>query len=398
MKKIIFFANYNLTDQGISGGDRIFIELIKNWKNKNLIVLFGTGESITVVKNYGITGIKYVLIANKRKAANPLGLPNLFIHTLNRLWFGLASVWKNRKIIENSDIIYSVSDFYPDVLPSFFARLLNPRIKWIAAFYLFAPSPWSKENPYTNSILRRVTGFLYWFTQLFSYCLIKFKSDFVVSCNEIDRLRFIKNGYKSNKIVSIYGGVNLAEVKIIPSPKKKLYDLVFMARLHVQKGPLVALEVLKHLVKIRPNVKLALIGNGPEESRLINYIKLHKLHNNVFMLGFLDGAPKYHILKSSKIFIHPAIYETGGMAAAEGMAAGLPVVAFDHDGFDYCYPKGMIRVSPVGDSLKMSSVINELLKDRQLYSQIKSDALDLVKSWDWKARSKSLMKSIERIL
>jgi hypothetical protein len=33
MKNIIFFANNNI-GTGLSGGDRIFIEFLKNWQNK----------------------------------------------------------------------------------------------------------------------------------------------------------------------------------------------------------------------------------------------------------------------------------------------------------------------------------------------------------------------------
>jgi hypothetical protein len=41
-----------------------------------------------------------------------------------------------------------------------------------------------------------------------------------------------------------------------------------------------------------------------------------RLEENVFLLRSKDGKEKLEVLKSSKIVVHPATYDSGGMAAA----------------------------------------------------------------------------------
>ena len=41
--------------------------------------------------------------------------------------------------------------------------------------------------------------------------------------------------------------------------------------------------------------------------------------------------------------VHPAIFDSGGMAAAEAMAWGLPGVSFDLPALKTYYPQGMIK-------------------------------------------------------
>ena len=66
----------------------------------------------------------------------------------------------------------SASDFLPDVLASLLLKLKNPSKKWAASYFLEAPKPWAKDNPYKTSLLSFLTGILYWLVQRFSYWLI----------------------------------------------------------------------------------------------------------------------------------------------------------------------------------------------------------------------------------
>ena len=52
-----------------------------------------------------------------------------------------------------------------------------------------------------------------------------------------------------------------------------------------------------------------------------------KLSKNIILTGYIsDENDKEKFFSSCKILIHPAIYDTGGMAALEVMSYGLPAV------------------------------------------------------------------------
>ncbi|MDO8566257.1 MAG: glycosyltransferase family 4 protein [Candidatus Moranbacteria bacterium] len=335
---------------------------------------------------------------DKSDKTNLYSLFGVFYHSLTRLIKGISIVRKEKDIIENANYVFSTSDFLPDVIPAIFLKWKQPHTKWIAAFYFFAPKPWQKVNPYATSIARRIMGVGYWLTQLLSYWLIRKWADLVISCNELDRKIFTQEGFPAEKIISIYGGVDLDFINSVPAPQEKSYDAVFMARFHPQKGPLTAVRAWEEVVRSMPHAQLVMIGNGSEEAQVISFIKEKHLEQNITLVGFKDGVEKYTLLKSAKIFLHSAIYETGGMAAAEGMACGLPVVAFDQEGFEYCYPQGLLAVSPIGDYRKMAEAVLQLLYNEEKYSTLKNDALELVsREWDWKKRVSFILDKMRNL-
>ena len=99
-------------------------------------------------------------------------------------------------------------------------------------------------------------------------------------------------------------------------------------------------------------------------------------------------------LKQSKIIVHPATYDSGGMAAAEAMAWGLPGVSFDLEALKTYYPKGMIKV-PIGDIRNFANSILELLQNDDLYVHTSNKARILInEEWGWDKRIDYINKLI----
>lgn len=147
MKKIIFIANNNIGN-GFSGGDRIFVEFLKNWQCNAELSLFGSEEAVRISLDRGVEKIKIIQTAQRNQAKNIFSLWVTFFHIIKRTKKGIEALKKNKDLIENANYIYSVSDFYPDFLPALYLKLKNKKIRWIAGYYLFAPAPWQKDSPY----------------------------------------------------------------------------------------------------------------------------------------------------------------------------------------------------------------------------------------------------------
>ena len=109
------------------------------------------------------------------------------------------------------------------------------------------------------------------------------------------------------------------------------------------------------------------------------------------MFGFLDGLEKIKVFKDSKIVLHPALYDSGGMAACEAMICGLPGVSFDLPALKVYYPKGMLK-TPCYDLKAFAENILRLLENKSLYNQLRKDAINWAKEWDWnKVAEETLM-------
>jgi L-malate glycosyltransferase len=84
------------------------------------------------------------------------------------------------------------------------------------------------------------------------------------------------------------------------------------------------LEVFRR-VRDRYRAKLVLAGDGPERARLAQQAAEADLTEHVEILGEQDDVRE--LLSSADVFLLPSAQESFGLAAAEAMACGTPVVA-----------------------------------------------------------------------
>ena len=391
---INIIANSILRSDILSGGDRIFIECGKRWaKSGNTINIFTCEEGTDMCKRYGLhylENINFFVWSSSR--FNKFGLIPLYIlRTIN----ACISIMKMPQKSENV-IIFSSSDFWPDSIPGFFMCRKIKGSKWVAAFYLFAPSPFSKESPYRGGKFLR--GLLYRLSQIPIYWLVKKYADMVWVTSELYKSKFI-NGKKlaSNKVVVIRWGVDIKTPLLIPELIEKKFDAVFIGRFHPQKGVLELIDIWKYVCDRIPNAKLAMIGTGELESDVREKIRKLGLEKNIAMLGFKDGIEKLKIFKESKIVIHPAIYDTGAIAPMEAMACGLPGIFFDLPALKTYYPKGVIRI-PCYNLKKFAKTIVDLLTDTRLYCTLREEAINLTKELDWDVKAEELLNVVRGIL
>jgi len=278
--RTIFIANNNI-GAGLSGGDTIFLQFLKHWSKKINITVFGSQETKNLINQNQIKKVTFIKTDNTNN--NPsLSTINLIIHQIKRSYKGIRTLIKNKQVIKQSNYIYSVSDFYPDLLPAILAKLINPKIKWLAGFYLFAPNPFSKTSPY-NTNNQFFKGFIYFIFQQPAYFLAKKLADVVLVTSNPDTKKFLQ------KTIVVQGGVDLDEVEIIKKIPliKRHYDAVFMGRLHSQKGVLELVDIWKLVTKKIPNAKLAIIGDGQLYQKIKSKIKKLNLNKNIDMLGFM---------------------------------------------------------------------------------------------------------------
>jgi glycosyltransferase involved in cell wall biosynthesis len=409
--RICFIANNNI-GYGLTGGDRIFTELLKRWSTLASLQLMGSREASDIVRRYGAE-VPFLKTADTNKRPD-FGIIGLFLHTWRRVRAGIRGLRAYQEQLKDTDVIYSVSDFYPDFYPAYLMKRRNPKILWIAGYYLFAPPPWAKVTPYTG--MQRIRGLIYWLMQRTSYYLINKYADKVFVTSEPDVRYFVNAKRSRDHVIVVQGGVDVSaseewlgeqakreklkvetrnlklETGDCPPPSKK-YDACFIGRFHYQKGVLLLIDIWKKVCERKADAKCAMIGNGPLEEEARAKIKALGLDNNIELLGFMDGERKFDVFKQSKIMVHPATYDSGGMAAAEGMAWRLPGVSFDLEALKTYYPQGMVKI-PCFEQQQFADTILCLLADAEFYEEQARLAHELIlEVWDWKKRAEWVWKA-----
>lgn len=395
---IHIIANSSALDKksaGLSGGDRIYIEFARCWARRGYSIdIYLWEEGLIMCRDvYNLKGVEFHLWSAKIVQSAPFAVGYGY-----RIFSGIVNALK----LEFSEdaIIYSSSDFWQDSIPAMILKLKNKNVKWIAGFYMFAPRFWQKDSPYKGK--RFFIGLFYWLTQLPIYWLVKRYADMVFVTSEPDVEKFVTKNRSRDKIVVIRGGVDikpsmeyLNSGNVIPKEKRK-YDACFVGRFHPQKGVLELIDTWKLVCDKKLKAKLAMVGIGALENEAKNRIAELGLNDNIDLLGFKDGEEKYEIFEQSKIVVHSATYDSGGMAAAEGMAWGLPGVSFDLEALRTYYPKGMLK-TPCFDLKAFADNIIKLLDDGELYEKISKEAIDWTREWDWDKRGSEILEAIGRL-
>ena len=386
MKKLFVIANW-MQGTALSGGDRIFIELVKRWKLQLNITLFLSKEGSAICQRHALG-----IINQKVWASDFMSRWGYFVDILYRTFNSMINAFSVKTIA--GDIIFSTSDFWPDSFPALILKKRNPKITWIAGFYLFAPKPWQKNSPYRGK--RFLTGLLYWIGQLPAYYIIRKFADIIFVTSQPDVDRFITHIRSKESVIVIRGGVDTISAKnylnsnnFIPA-HKRTYDACFVGRFHYQKGVLELIKIWKLVCLKNPQALLAMIGSGPLDNEVKHLIKKLGLSKNIYLAGFMDGPKKFEIFKQSRLVLHPATFDSGGMAAAEAMAWGLPGVSFDLKALKTYYPKGMLKTNCF-DTEEFAENIISLLFDPFKYRAMSLEALQLVKEkWEWNNRAKDI--------
>lgn len=170
-----------------------------------------------------------------------------------------------------------------------------------------------------------------------------------------------------------------------PQINRKIYDAIFVGRIAKEKGVFDLLKIWKEIVKVRKDAKLLVVGSGLEISSVKEKIAESGLEKNVILHGSCGDKELYDLLASSKIFVFPSIFEGWGIAVAEALACGIPVVAYDipalKEVFGNC--KSVFLV-PVKNLENMTSTVLDILDaEKELYElSYYSKAFSAQFSWE----------------
>ncbi|AFY56711.1 glycosyltransferase [Rivularia sp. PCC 7116] len=123
---------------------------------------------------------------------------------------------------------------------------------------------------------------------------------------------------------------NLSERFNIPDNVPKV---LFMSRIDPKKGLDLLIPALEQLLNEGLEFHFILAGTNPQdpsyEQKIQSQIQTSPLNKHTTITGFVTGESKSALLEAADLFVLPSYYENFGIAVAEAMVAGIPVVISD---------------------------------------------------------------------
>lgn len=208
--------------------------------------------------------------------------------------------------------------------------------------------------PVKNSLFNR---------QLYGRCI----THFLANSEATARLLF---RHPADRTRIIYNGIDLGRFNA-PDPERRLRnrsDTVFIGtagRLERQKGHDLLVAAAERLAASGLNFELLIAGEGSRRQNLSDQIEKTGLSRRVHLAGFVADMADF--LGQLDIFVFPSLWEGFGYAAAEAMAAGLPVVAFDiSSNPEIIVHESCGLLAPAGDADALAGAILRLAGDPDL--------------------------------
>lgn len=139
--------------------------------------------------------------------------------------------------------------------------------------------------------------------------------------------------------------------------------LVAVGGLVSRKGPLIAVEALKDLRDSGTAATLTWIGDGEERDAVVARVRELGLVDAVTLTGALAPELVSECLTASDVFVLPVETETFGVAIAEALAHGVPVVATGTGGHEEFLPARASRLVAQRESGAVARAVAELMSD-----------------------------------
>ena len=144
----------------------------------------------------------------------------------------------------------------------------------------------------------------------------KYRDGYFVSVSDSDRATEL------NYLATVYNGIDLS---LYPLQECGGDDLIFLGRIHPDKGVHLAIEVARLC-----GMRLIIAGIIQDEAYFREQIRPHLDDHNVLYLGPADVKGKNELFARARALLHlNTIPERFGLVLIEANAAGVPVIAMD---------------------------------------------------------------------
>ena len=198
--------------------------------------------------------------------------------------------------------------------------------------------------PLTHSIAE-MKGKLAWIRDLINRYYYKLPNQFIVICQSA-KDRLLKYNIKKNKISLVYCGPNTKtltvygrkEIRDKYSLGDDEYVIGVVARIQfVHKAHDFLIQALASDTNRLNNIKLLIVGDGPDETKLKTLVHSYKLEHLVKFVPWKENASE--IYSALDMLIIPSRFEGLPLVMLEAMYYNIPIVATNVDGMSEILPK-----------------------------------------------------------
>jgi glycosyltransferase involved in cell wall biosynthesis len=172
--------------------------------------------------------------------------------------------------------------------------------------------------------------------------------------------------------------------------------LLFLGRFDIfQKGIDTLLTAAPALLRRYPRIRLIIAGRGKDAAKLRAAIRDEP---RITLIEGVDAAQRAELLRGALALIVPSRFEGFGMVAAEGLAAGVPVVTSNLATLvDIVRPPACGQVFPPDDPKALCSAVGSLLDEPERRVELSEAGRVQASRFSWEAVAQAHMEFAHRL-
>lgn len=192
----------------------------------------------------------------------------------------------------------------------------------------------------------------------------------------------LNKGVKKEKLQTIYTGIDTDKFR--PKKEKLLREelnldkeTILIGIVAVLRGAKRHKDLIEAISQIEEDVKLVIVGNGPQEENITKIINEKNLKDKVFMLGHREDI--HNLLPSFDIFVLPSNMEALGTSILEASSCAIPCVGSRVGGIPECIIDNQTGFLFENQNVKeLKEKLEQLIHDKQLRVQFGKNARELI--------------------
>ncbi len=166
------------------------------------------------------------------------------------------------------------------------------------------------------------------------YIIRKNVDYFICPTEALKRLITRSLGVEDSRVIHLPNFIETKNKRIaFDKTNEKLF--LFVGRLSREKGVDVGIRAMDYLIKKEGlrNIKLKIIGDGPEMENLVRQVTKLGLDKNIKFIGQVENKGLGRYYQESCAVLLPSVYlENAPLVALEAMLSGKPIIASDIGG------------------------------------------------------------------
>ena len=211
-------------------------------------------------------------------------------------------------------------------------------------------------------------------------------------------------GIDDRKVRVIYNSFEGTVLKETKEDLRKEYGydgpIIFTAaRLVPWKGIGTLISIMPNLMKKFPDIRLVVVGSGPEKEELDKLIKEGNLEDKVEMMGALPQIELFKRLKASDVFVLNTAYEGLSHQILEALSIGTPIVTTNVGGNpEVIVDKKNGLLVEYDNKKELENSIELLIKDRNLADEFVKEGQETVKGFSKEKLLTEITKEFKSII